>query len=136
MNQKHLEITARIFNFVYSIAKRNRPFSDIEDEIDLQTKNGMNMGVSLHSRDSAAKIVHHIATQIKKQLFNKIIKLFSRLKVCVIFDEASTVSSKCALVVFLKVEGHDTSPFIFVDLVELDGQDGETITKALLKCFN
>ena len=123
MNQKHLETTARIFNFVYSIAKRNRPFSDIEDEIDLQTKNGMNMGISLHSRHSAAKIVHHIATQIKKQLFNKIIKLFSRL-----------VSSKC--VVFLKVEGHDTSPFIFVDLVELDGQDGEKITKALLKCLN
>ena len=48
------------------------------------------MGVGLHSRKIVVKIVDHIATQIRKELFTKILE--KSLKICVIFDETSTVS--------------------------------------------
>ena len=40
LNQKRIQFTCRVFNTVYSLVKRNRPFSDIEDEVELQIKNG------------------------------------------------------------------------------------------------
>ena len=49
------------------------------------------MGVGLHSRKTVVKIVDHIATEIKKEIFCKI--MAKNLKVCIIIDEASTISS-------------------------------------------
>ena len=102
LNVKHMNSTIKVFNTVYSLAKRSRPFCDIEHEIELQIKNGVDMGVGLHSRKTAVKIVGHIATQIRKELFSKIIE--KSLKICIIIDEVSTVSSKPVLVIFIKIE--------------------------------
>ena len=55
-------------------------FSDIEDEIELQIKNGADMGVGLHSRKTAVKIVDHIAKGIRNELFTKIIE--QNKKIC------------------------------------------------------
>ena len=60
MNERYIASTCRAFNTVYSLAKRCRPFSDINDEIELQIRNGVDMGVGLHSRKTGAKIVDHI----------------------------------------------------------------------------
>nr|XP_047132587.1 E3 SUMO-protein ligase KIAA1586-like [Hydra vulgaris] len=103
MNEKFISSTTRIFNTVYSLAKRNRPFSDIESVIELQLKNGLDMGTGLHSRHSAT----------------------------------STISSKSTLIVFIKVESStvassEITPIIFVDIVELDAQDANTIFQSLL----
>ncbi|XP_076324017.1 uncharacterized protein LOC143232444 [Tachypleus tridentatus] len=46
------------------LAKQSGPFSDVEDEIELQIKNGLDMGVGLHSHKTAVKIVDHIAKEI------------------------------------------------------------------------
>ena len=40
LNQKRIQSTCRVFNTVYSLIKRNRPFSDIEDEVKLHLKMG------------------------------------------------------------------------------------------------
>ena len=74
LNKNYIDSTIKVFNTVYSLAKRSRPFSDIGDEIKLQIKNGVDMGVGLYSRKTAVKIVDHIVTQIRKELFTKIIK--------------------------------------------------------------
>ena len=50
LNEKYMGSTCSIFNTIYSIAKRNLPFSAVEDEIELQIKNGLDIGVGLHSR--------------------------------------------------------------------------------------
>ena len=60
MNERYIASTCRVFNTVYSLAKRCRPFSDIKDEIELQIRNGVDMGVGLYSRKTAVKIVDHI----------------------------------------------------------------------------
>ena len=134
LNQKHIGSTNRVFNTVYSLAKKGRPFSYVEDEIELQIKNGVDMGVGLHSRKTAVKIVDHIAKEIKKEIFTKIIE--QNLKICVITDEASTISSKPVVIIFLKIEDCDLSPTIYLDLVELEGQEAETIYTSLLNSLH
>ena len=111
LNQKRIQCTCRVFNTVYSLVKQNRPFSDIEDEVELQIKNGVNMGYELHSRKTAVKIVDHIAKEIKSEVFAKITE--QNKKICIIIDEASIISSKPVLVIFVKIETEDFLPTIF-----------------------
>ena len=134
LNQKHAASTCRLFNTVYSLAKRSRPFSDIEDEIELQIKNGADMGVGLHSRKTAVKIVDHIAKGIRNELFTKIIE--QNKKICVIIDEASTISNKSTLVIFVKIEDNDLTSTIFLGLEELEDQGAEQIYNTLLESLH
>ena len=101
MNERYIASTCRVFNKVYSLAKRYRPFSNIKDEIELQIGNGVDMGVGLHSWKTAVRIVDHIAKDIKSEIFTKIIA--QNLKICVIVDKASTISNKPVLIIFLKI---------------------------------
>ena len=87
MNERYIASTCRVFNTVYSLPKRCRPFSDVEDQIERQIRNGVDMGVGLHSRRTAVKVVDHIAKDIKTEIFTKIIE--QNLKICVIVNEAS-----------------------------------------------
>ena len=41
MNETYIASTCRVFNTVYSLAKKCRPFSDIKGEIELQIRNGV-----------------------------------------------------------------------------------------------
>ena len=60
MNERYIASTCRVFITVYSLAKRCRPFSDIKDEIELQIRNGVDMGIGLHSRKTAVKVIDYI----------------------------------------------------------------------------
>ena len=128
MNKRYIASTCRVFNA--GLAKRCRPFSDIEDEIELQIRNGIDMGAGLYSWKTAVKIVDHIAKNIKSEIFTKIIA--ENLKICVIVDKASTKSNIPVLIIFLKIEDCAVSPMIFFDLVELEGQGAEQRYASLL----
>ena len=66
------------------------------------------MVVGLYSRQTAVKIIDYVANEIKKDIFTKIIEL--NRKVCVIIDEASSISNKCSYNIF---EDYDHLPTIF-----------------------
>ena len=72
MNHKHMASTCKLSNTFNSLAKRSRPFSNIEDAIELQLKKGVDFGVGLHSRHTAVKIFDHVAKEIKNDIFTKI----------------------------------------------------------------
>ena len=72
------------------------------------------LGVGLHSRKTAVKIVDHIAKDIKNEIFTKIIE--QNLKIWIIVDEASTISYKPVLKISLKNYDGDQSLTIFFDL--------------------
>ena len=91
------------------------------------------MGVGLHSCKTAVKIVDHIAKDIKKEILTKIIE--QDLKICVNVDKASIISNKPVLIIFMKIEDCDVSSTIFLDLVELKGQEAEQICVSMLKEF-
>jgi hypothetical protein len=69
--EKHLQSTVNVFNtlLVYSLIKRNRPMLDITDEIELQKKNGLNLGISLHSRQMAMSVGKHFPRVEKINFF-------------------------------------------------------------------
>ena len=52
------------FQYSVQFGKAKPPFSVIEDEVELQIKNGVDMGHGLHSRKTVVKIVDHIAKKI------------------------------------------------------------------------
>ena len=49
---KHKEVTEKCLRTAYFVAYQNRPLSDYPDLIDLQEKNGVNLGSTLQSRFS------------------------------------------------------------------------------------
>ena len=134
MHHTEVASTCKIFNTIYSLAKRSRPFSDIEAVIELQKKKGLEMGVGLRSRHTAVKIVEHIANTIRSDVFNKIIE--KNKKVCIIVDEASSISNKPVLIIYLKIEDCDCPPTVFLDLVELNGLGAEAIYTTLLNSLH
>ncbi|UYV76696.1 K02A2.6-like, partial [Cordylochernes scorpioides] len=114
-----------------NIAKTNRPYSDYENHITLQTLNGIKLGSTLHSRYSATQIINHIACEMRKMLVAKILSTNS--KITILIDESTTLSNKSTLVIFLKAYlGGESIDYIFFDLCELQCQDSENIEKELL----
>ena len=57
------------------------------------------MNVGLHSRKTAVKRVDHIVMDIKNEIVTKIIE--KNLKICVIVDEASTISNQPVVIIFM-----------------------------------
>ncbi|XP_034290226.1 E3 SUMO-protein ligase KIAA1586-like [Pantherophis guttatus] len=134
MDENYLRTTCRVFKRVYNLAKRCRPFSDIEGVIELLIANGVDMGIGLHSYRTAVKIADFIGKEIKTEMFTSIIE--HNLKICLLIDEDSTIARKPVVIVFLKVEDSKEPPTIFVELVELEKQDSETIYTSVMESLN
>ena len=133
--QKHLyDSTTRIFRSVYTIMKSGRPFSDLPSLIDLQSINGLDMGVTLHSRYSAAENSDLIVSQMRAKLCEEIIR--SRSKIALIIDESTTISSKSVLILYLRANVCQRVSSFFLDLVELDGSSADAILDAVLKTLS
>ena len=134
---KDASSTEKIFRSVYFLAKSNRPFSDHPDICELQQLNGVDLGVTLHSRFSANAIVETISRIMCDNLCSFICS--HNVKITVLLDESTTVSHKSTMIVYLRVSslsfpgGQDDSAITFpLELVELDSLDAQTITLALL----
>ncbi|XP_067123861.1 E3 SUMO-protein ligase KIAA1586-like [Centruroides vittatus] len=90
------------------------------------------LGITSHSRFMVPLIVKHISTEIRRNIFGKLIT--ARSKISIIIDEASTVSHKSVLIVYLKSEVMDfeDSITIFIDLIELEETTSENVFKTLM----
>lgn len=88
------------------------------------------MGSSLHSRITATRMVNVIAKEMRKRLILRLIQ--SNTKFTIMIDESTTLSTKCTLILYILSYFDVESPVVaFLDLIELDGQDAETIEKAI-----
>lgn len=136
MNEKHLETTKTVFRTAYYIAKNNRTYSDHFNLLELQNINGIDIGVGLHSRNTAAAIIDHISDEMKRRIIQQIKNISG--KISVIIDESTTLGSKSTLIVYLKCEFSKELPphFLFLDLIELSGQTSEMIVQSLFDCLN
>uniref|UniRef100_A0A3B4VPG3 HAT C-terminal dimerisation domain-containing protein n=1 Tax=Seriola dumerili TaxID=41447 RepID=A0A3B4VPG3_SERDU len=135
MSETVLAETDAVFRTAYYLPKMNRPFTDHYDLIELQQKNGVNMGTSLHSRYSSTAIVQHIAKEMQKKIVGTIVSSSSKLSVLI--DEATSLSHKSVMIVYVKASIDGATPeFMFLDLVELESQRAAGIEEALLKCLN
>jgi hypothetical protein len=92
------------------------------------------MGVILHSRFTATAIVNHIASEMRKTIVQYLVS--SSVKIAVLVDESTTLSKVAVMTVHIKADMGNGEPiFIFLDLVELEGQGAEALTNALLQCL-
>jgi hypothetical protein len=116
------EVTAKIFRTNYKVAKSNQSFNNFQMEIDLQELNGVDMGRILYSTNACINIINHISKEITNILFRKIISFKS--KISLIIDEATTLSQKSTLILYIRVLIYGcemTAPVnLFIDLIELD----------------
>ena len=134
MTESYMKETEAVFRTAYHMAKKNRPFSDHESLIELQELNGVKMGSILNSRYSATQIIHHVASEMQTKIVSSIIALSTKL--AVLIDEASSLSHKPVMTVFVKASIQEESPeFIFLELVELENQRADGIEQALLTCL-
>ena len=136
VNSKWLETTRRVFRRSYYIAKNDRPMSNHKELIDLQTRNGLDMGTGLHSRFSAAAIIDHIGHEMRSTICKSIKKNSGKLSILI--DESTTVSDISTLIVYLdaQLEISGEPQFLFLDLVELtNGESADEIHKALVACL-
>ena len=88
MHQTNAVTTERVFRTVYNIAKSQRPFTDLPQQIDLQVLNGISMRRILHSDKTCAEIAIHITSEMKKNICREIISL--KKKISILIDELST----------------------------------------------
>lgn len=138
-NAKHSknehETTCRVFRTAYKIAKKERPFSDLPDDIDLQQLNGIDMGRILHTRLSCTNIITHVANEMRQKLVANII--VNEHKISVLIDESTSASGLTVLTVCMRAAVNESGPLtFFLDLVELSSADAKTITASLLKCLD
>jgi hypothetical protein len=133
MNQateEEYETTARVFRTAYFLMKRERPFTDFPHLVDLQQLNSVNMGSVLHSRVTAADICDHIGYEMRKKLVSAIKS--SGEKIAIMIDEATTRSQKPTLVICLRVVLNGQPTSMYLDLIELERADSQTIVNSLL----
>ena len=134
INSRAFSTTGKCFVTAYKMAKAARPFLDYEEDISMQMINGVDLGRILHSDSSAREITRHISSQMKKEVLQSIIG--SDKQFAVLLDESTTLSTKSALIIYLRA-ALDKCPVTFLlDLVELDnGGTAEAIKNSLLACL-
>ena len=82
---QHQSATEKCLRTAYYVAKENRPYSDYENLVKLQQKNGISLGVTLHSRWSCTEMIDIIATTMRKKLIKEITK--NNKKIAIIMDD-------------------------------------------------
>ncbi|KAG8524955.1 E3 SUMO-protein ligase, partial [Galemys pyrenaicus] len=132
-SNKNIDVTVKVCYTVYSLIKHNRPLSDIEGTIELQEKNGEVNCLNTHY--SATRIAEHTAKEMKMKIFKNIIE--ENAKICIII-EASTVSKKSTLVIYLQCTVHSspTTVMLFIALKELVSNTADCIFNTLLSTLN
>lgn len=95
-----IENTKRIFRTAYTIAKNQRPYTDMPNLVDLQIINGLDMGRILQTNKACSNIIDHITFEMRKKLCLDL--LHNKRKICIIVDESTTLSQKSMLVICLR----------------------------------
>jgi hypothetical protein len=94
-----ISTTEKVFNTKHYLVKNGRPFTDHEHLIQLQKKNSLDVGITLHSRHSATEIIKHIASEFRKKLVSKL--TVEDRKISVLIDESTTLGKQCTLIVYI-----------------------------------
>uniref|UniRef100_H3A963 Uncharacterized protein n=1 Tax=Latimeria chalumnae TaxID=7897 RepID=H3A963_LATCH len=130
-----LETTSRIFRTAYKIGKRQRPFTDLPIDVDVQELNGLNMGRVLQSDKVCADIIDHISAEMRRKVLSNIQE--KRTKISVMVDESTALSKRPVLIVCLRaIVGDSPDPLsFFLELLELNDSTAAGIVTALLDCL-
>ena len=108
---QHQSATEKCLRTSYYVAKENRPYLDYENLVTLQQKNGVNLGITLHSRWSCTEMIDTIATTMRQDIVNEITK--NNKKIAIIIDEATSNAKDSCLVVYIRSNINGSAVNIF-----------------------
>lgn len=131
---KYQNSTEKVFRVAYNIAKMNRPYTDLPQHVDCYQSNGVDMGRVLHSDMSCANIINSIASDMRSNLVQSILK--SGSKITVLVDESTTVSGKSSLVIHLRSCINNKPTTLFLDILHLLSADAKSIVDAIISTLN
>ena len=135
MNKSHFSATEKLFRIAYKIGKTGRPFTDLPVDCDIHVLNGVDIGRTLQSDKSRHNVCDHIGKEMCARICKIIIE--SESKISVLIDEATSISKKSTLIIYIKTcfsDGLEPVTF-YLDLVELPAQNAECIYTSLLRCL-
>ena len=106
----------------------DRPYTDYEAMLDLQERNGIEIGITLHSRWSCNAMVDIIAKTMRLSTIDEITA--NDKMIAFIIDGSTSLAKASCLIV------NDFPLNIFLGILLLEGQDAENICKCLLEFLN
>ena len=127
MNKSYFSATKKMFWIAYKIGKTGRPFTDLPVDCDIHVLNGVDIGRTLQSDKSCHNDSDHIGKEMHARICKIIIE--SESKLSVLIDEATSISKKSTLIIYIKTcfsDGLEPVTF-YLDLVELPAQNAECI---------
>jgi hypothetical protein len=122
-------VTERIFRTAYECAQSQLSFREYPRLINLQSKNGLDCGNVLYSDHACADILQHIASQMRKEIVDHIIKTKSTFALMV--DESTSCSNEQSLIVYIRTLFNGEPCVYFLGLLPLCGTRSETIYNIL-----
>ncbi|KAF0751395.1 E3 SUMO-protein ligase KIAA1586-like isoform X4 [Aphis craccivora] len=116
----------------YTIAKNQRPYTDMQNLVDLQIINGLDIGRILQTNKACSNIIDHITFEMRKKLCLDL--LHNKRKICIIVDESTTLSQKSMLVICLRSAVSNNNDVItnFFNIIEVQNTSANSIKTAIL----
>ncbi|KAI6658299.1 hypothetical protein LOD99_15568 [Oopsacas minuta] len=136
INSKYLDTTKRVFRTSYYISKNDKPLGDHQGLVDLQSQNGVDMGIGLHSRFSATALIDHIVHDMRSTICKNIKQ--NQGIISILIDDSCTISDISTLIIYLNVqlETSGEPQFLFLDLVKLTNVEStKGIHSELVACL-
>lgn len=132
---KDFRVTTCVFNTAYLISKAHFSYSSLEKLLQLQEKNGLEVGRILRSHHSCQKIASFISAEMRKRLSKHISASCPSLSLMI--DESTSLSTNASLIIYLRGNLNGRVENVFLSLVDLHGcETSQHISNTVLKCFD
>ncbi|PAA88322.1 hypothetical protein BOX15_Mlig021755g1 [Macrostomum lignano] len=132
---KRDEITARVLTTVYAEVKANVPFSAHNLMVDLQIKNGLDMGSHHRHRKSATAMAESISMTMHKTLL-KYIKNSKDLPISIVLDTTFDIHSNSYLMIYFRILENSNPMMFFYRFKRLaQVETGQRIYEMLIGMF-
>jgi len=134
-NAEKIDATCKIFRTAYMCCKEELAFTKHTSIVQLQELNHSAKYSMLYSDHSCANILKHIADHMKGELNAYIVA--TNYPFSILVDETTTLSTKSALIVYVRIQVQNEVCNFFYDLVDLlHGSTGIEIANAVIGCFS
>ena len=97
---QHQSATEKCLRTLCYVAKKNRPYLDFENLVTLQQRNGVNLGMAIHSRWSCTEMIDTITATMRQDLVNETTK--NNKKIAIIIHEATSNAKDSCLAVYIR----------------------------------
>lgn len=123
MTEKSMDKFKVLFNSAYAVAKKAKPLTEYELLMEVQSKNGMDLGENYLTSKAAARFIESISDSIKQDIVGDMLKASY---LCVLADgstDSSTVEQEVILVRYIQ-DGKPATKMVAVEALQSGTAEG------------